>query len=301
MATQEVIHAPEVGEHGEPCSVCGAPLAGDQRYCLNCGERRADARIPFMDILRAGAAAPPPGESAPPPASPPPERNGFSLTPVAAGIFVICLVLVAGLGFLIGRDGQKQPKPVAQKAPVVNVTAGTGGGQAAQASFTEDWPQGQDGWTVQLQVLPKASTQPAQVATAKTDATSKGATQVGALDSDQHSSLDPGNYVIYSGVYKSKKEATAALKSVTASFPGAQVVQVSAAGSAAGASGANPASSSSSHATNPKLKQLQKASGKDYSKQSAKLPPKVDTGGKPPPKDNKPAGGSSGGNATVIK
>jgi hypothetical protein len=300
MATQEVIHAPEVGEHGEPCSVCGAPLAGDQRYCLNCGERRADARIPFMDILRSVGAAPPPAEPAAPPAPPPPERGGFSLTPVAAGIFVICLVLVAGLGFLIGRDGQKQPKPVAQKAPVVNVTAGTGGGQAAQASFTEDWPQGQDGWTVQLQVLPKSSTQPAQVATAKTDATSKGATQVGALDSDQHSSLDPGNYVIYSGVYKSKKEAAAAMKSLTANFPDAQVVQVSASGSGSGSS-ANPASDSQSHATNPKLKQLQNSSGKDYAKKSAKLPPKIDTGGKPPPKDNKPAGGGDSGNATVIK
>jgi hypothetical protein len=299
MATQEVIHAPGVGEHGEPCSVCGAPLAGDQRYCLNCGERRADARIPFMDILRSGSGSPPPAEP-PAPAAPPPERGGFALTPVSAGIAVVCLVLVAGLGFLIGRDGQEQPKPVAQKAPVVNVQAG-GGGQAAQATFTEDWPQGQDGWTVQLQVLPKASTQPPQVATAKTDATSKGATQVGALDSDQHSSLDPGNYVIYSGVYNSKKEAAAAMKSLTVNFPDAQVVQVAASGSAAGASSSNPASSGSSHATNPKLKQLQKASGKDYSKQSAKLPPKIDTGGKPPPKDNKPAGGSSGGNATVIK
>jgi hypothetical protein len=283
--------------------VCGAPLAEDQRYCLNCGERRADARIPFMDILRA---APPPAQPPPSapatPAPPPPERGGFGLTPLAAGVGVICAVLLVGLGFLIGRSGQKTPRPVAQKAPVVNVQAPAGGGQAAQQSFTEDWPQGQDGFTVQLQVLPKSSTQPAQVTTAKSDATSKGATDVGALDSDQHSSLDPGNYVVYSGMFDTKKEAAKALKTLTANFPDAVVVEVSASGSSAsGSSAADEASSSGSHATNPKLKELQKSSGKDYSKQSAKLPNKVDTGGKPPPKDSKPAGGDSSDDATVIK
>jgi hypothetical protein len=304
MATEEIIHAPHLGEHGEPCSVCGAPLAGDQRYCLNCGERRADARIPFMDILRSGSAAPPPAD---PPAQaaaepPPPERNGFGFNPLTLGVGVLCVVLLFGLGFLIGRTGQKTPKPVAQKAPVVNVTAGSTGGQTAQTTFTEDWPQGKDGYTVQLQVLPKSSTQPDAVNTAKTDATTKGATDVGALDSDQHSSLDPGNYVIYSGVFDDQKQAKAALKNLRASFPDAQVVQVSAAGSSASGSGdANAAASSDSKATNPKLKELQSASGKDYAKKSAKLPDKVNTGGKAPPKDNKAAGGDSSDDATVIK
>ena len=37
--------------HGVPCAECGAPLAEDQRYCLNCGQRRADARLPFLEVL----------------------------------------------------------------------------------------------------------------------------------------------------------------------------------------------------------------------------------------------------------
>jgi hypothetical protein len=41
------------------------------------------------------------------------------------------------------------------------------------------------------------------------------------------------------------------------------------------------------------VKNLDKSSGSDYQKKSQKLPKQVGTGGKPPPKDNKPAGGGS--------
>jgi hypothetical protein len=42
---------PMFGADGEPCATCGAPLAADQRYCLSCGTRRAEARLPFLDVL----------------------------------------------------------------------------------------------------------------------------------------------------------------------------------------------------------------------------------------------------------
>ena len=55
---------------------------------------------------------------------------------------------------------------------------------------------------MQLQTLPKDGTRRrggagGEVATRQ----SQGAPDVGALDSDDFSSLDPGNYVIYSGVF----------------------------------------------------------------------------------------------------
>ena len=46
--------------------------------------------------------------------------------------------------------------------------------------------------------------------------------------------------------------------------------------------------------TNKKLKDLNSSSGADYQKKSQKLPKQVGTRGKPPPKDNKPAGGGTG-------
>ena len=66
---------PVLGLHGEPCATCGAPLAADQRYCLACGARRADARLPFRGIL-AAPGTPPPGATPGPATAPPPEAGG---------------------------------------------------------------------------------------------------------------------------------------------------------------------------------------------------------------------------------
>ncbi len=41
------------------------------------------------------------------------------------------------------------------------------------------------------------------------------------------------------------------------------------------------------------LQNLEKLSPEEYQKQAQKLPTEVGTGGTPPPKDNKPAGGGS--------
>lgn len=49
--------APVFGRDGEPCPSCGAPLAGDQRYCLHCGARRPEARLEFLDVLDADVRA----------------------------------------------------------------------------------------------------------------------------------------------------------------------------------------------------------------------------------------------------
>ena len=62
-----------------------------------------------------------------------------------------------------------------------------------------------------------------------------------------------------------------------------------------GASSTGDASSAgASKATNTALKKLENLSPEQYQKQSLKLPKTVETGGKPPPKDNKaPANGGS--------
>ncbi len=62
-----------------------------------------------------------------------------------------------------------------------------------------------------------------------------------------------------------------------------------------GASSTGDASSAgASKATNTALKKLENLSPEEYQKQSLKLPKTVETGGKPPPKDNKaPANGGS--------
>ena len=269
----------------EPCSACGAPVAADQRWCLECGERRAGV-------------TPPPARVAASPAAPRAEepRGWTPGTGVAAGIGV--LLLAMGVGVLIGRAGHDTGSHAA--APAVVTVAGTGAGAATPtattASFQSDWPRGKDGWTVQLQALPKDGNQPAAVAAAKSAAAAKGAPAVGALDSDEFSGLAGGSYLVYSGVYASKKAATKALARLKGKFPGARVVHVSAGGGggASSASGGSDKGATPQKVSKQQLKQLNNLSPQQYQKQSQKLPKKVATPGKPPPKDNKKAGGGSG-------
>ena len=96
------------------CHECGAPLAADQRYCLNCGTRRAAPRVPI------GLQAATPVAALPPvPAEP-------SLAArVGGGWGVAALVLLAlGVGVVIGTLGGDEPAPAAARPPVVTIAAG---------------------------------------------------------------------------------------------------------------------------------------------------------------------------------
>ena len=210
MATQDV-HAPTVGAQGEPCASCGAPLAADQRYCLECGTRRADARLPFRDIL-AGSVPPPgaPPPTAPAPADQPPARAGLAFL---GGL--LCLLVALGVGVLIGKAGDDTPTAATTPPPQVITVSG-----AAPAATTP--------------------------ASSSGDSSSSG-----------------------SGSSSSSSSGTSSKGS--------------------GSSG----SSKSSKSSNKSVQDLNNSSGSDYQKKSDKLPKQVGTGGKPPPKDNKPAGAGS--------
>jgi hypothetical protein len=210
------------------------------------------------------------------------------------GVGVVAVVL--GVGVLIGRSVSGSTKRAS--APQVISVGGAGAGPAtASASagpkFTGDWPAGKDGYTIELKALPKAGTQAAAVAAAKSDAQKKGAASVGALDSDSYPSLGGGQYVVYSGVYKTQAEATKALKGLKKSFPQAKVIHVAKAGGGSAAGG--PAKSVSRQ----QLNNLNNTSGSDYYRKAAKLPKRIAIPGAPPAKDNKPAGGGSGGGQTI--
>jgi hypothetical protein len=237
--------------------------------------------------LRSEAPSAPPVASGPPSAGAGGQRNA-TLT-VIAGVGV--LLLAMGVGVLIGRSAA--PKQSAAPAQVISVAAptgaGTGAGASSEASFTSDWPAGSTGFTVQLQTLSQSGASVSVVEAAKTAASAKGAKAVGALKSEEFSSLSAGSYVIYSGVYHNKAEAETALGGLKKSFPSAQVISVSNGGSgsssgggasssgAAGASGG--AGSSPSHPAPPSvLKSLKGAKGKSYEEKAKNLPDVVETG-----------------------
>lgn len=298
MATPEV-HVPQLGATGEPCTSCGSPLAGDQRYCLNCGARRAGVPSALDELLGADATAPPAEPPAAPVASAGDGGRSLPLTWVtaagAAGALVVAVLLGAIAGNLTGKPPEVNIP--AAKAPVVNVTGGgaapAAATEAVATEFVSDWSG--EGWTVQLQTLPKDGTDPAAIEAAKTEATGKGAADVGALDSDEFPSLDPGAYVIYSGNFATKKEATAAQKDLKADFPDAKVVEVTTTEEAAATDTGDAAK-----ADTEDLKELNNASGDEYVDKSKKLKDETAIEGEPPPTDNKAPGGESGGDAETI-
>ena len=88
------------------------------------------------------------------------------------------------------------------------------------------WPAGQSGYTDVLLSLPAAGGRAAAVARAR-QAKRDGLKQVGVLASSDYSSLHPGYFVVFSGVYETQAEATAALSAAHAKgFPSAYQARV---------------------------------------------------------------------------
>jgi hypothetical protein len=296
---ETAIHSPTLGVHGEPCARCGAPLAHDQRYCLNCGLRRGDDRIPLERLAAIRESGSRVADARAAVVNVPEASWWRELPPASVGAALGALGLIFALGLLIGSLGDGGTKQVAATPPVIKVAAPAAAAAQPTAEFTGDWASDKDGYTVQLQTLPKTGTQPAQVAQAKSAAVGKGATDAGALDSDSYSSLDPGNYVIYAGVFDKRKQAKRALAKLKKSFPGAKVIHVSTGVASAGDAGALSGHKKEATVGKNQLKGLQTLSPDQYQKKSRKLPDTTKLPGKAPKKDEKAPGGGQGG-AQVI-
>jgi hypothetical protein len=120
-ATQ--IHSAPV-QAGDQCPSCGAPLATDQRYCLECGQRRGDPRLPFMDAVVLMDAVKRPHQAAPPP---PKKKRRSGVSPNAALIAGVgTLLLALGVGVLIGRSGNHDVAATAPAPQVIKVGGGSG-------------------------------------------------------------------------------------------------------------------------------------------------------------------------------
>ena len=103
----------------ERCSSCDATLAADQRYCVECGQRRGAARF-----------------SAQPAAQPAPEPRKPRLARATSGTTLVggvaTLLLALGVGVLIGRSGEHGTTTA--KTPVQVVTFSGGAQPAAGAT-----------------------------------------------------------------------------------------------------------------------------------------------------------------------
>ena len=75
-----------------------------------------------------------------------------------------------------------------------------------KAAALATWPVGKRGWTIVLDSVPTANGRAPAVAEAR-QALHVGMKQVGVLDSGQFSSLHPGYFVVFAGIYDNEAEA----------------------------------------------------------------------------------------------
>jgi hypothetical protein len=120
MATTpgEAVGIPAVGQEGETCEQCGSALATDQRYCLNCGWRRGEARVDYERRLNGGVQPTANGATA----APSPAAQQW--TPAFAILAIALLGVMLLLGVLIGKKGDNGTQTVAaQAAPTTTAAA----------------------------------------------------------------------------------------------------------------------------------------------------------------------------------
>lgn len=131
-----------LAQSGEQCSSCGAHVAAGQRYCLHCGARCGDPRLPFMSAVTfMDAMKAPAGGGA---SSPPPHRQQRRMSPNMALFATIGVLLLAmGVGVLIGRSGNHQVASTAPAQPQI-IKVG-GGGEETTATTNGEAGTGKTG------------------------------------------------------------------------------------------------------------------------------------------------------------
>lgn len=205
------------------CEECGAPLDEKQRYCVSCGARRRDKGGPAVQYFASAGKRGRRGGT---------RTAGPSGARAAAVLFFVVLPIAVAIGVLVGNgNGSNNDQQLADA--IKNLQAGGGGGTALASTasttpITSDWTL-ERGYTVELKTLPTGGTDQAAVNSAKQDATSQGASDVGIINTSEFAvtPAPPGGaYVLYSGQFKSKAEATKALGKLKAKFKDAQVVSV---------------------------------------------------------------------------
>jgi hypothetical protein len=221
------------------CPECGAPYEPEQEYCLECGRRLPVSRMPTprprrwiwvglaLAIVVAGAiiglvAAADSGEEAaaltttsaePPPSLTTSTGPDLGETGALSGFETVTLpppnaTLPPTTATLPGLTVTPPGTTAAPTTTVPPTTTQPGGGLV-------QWPAGQDGYTVVLASVVSSQGRAAADAQAAR-ARAAGLPQVGVLESSSYSSLRPGFWVVFSGIYSSEAQARAATPSARA-------------------------------------------------------------------------------------
>ncbi len=210
------------------CPRCGAPHAPDQEYCLECGYRLQPAGGVFGRLSAAWQ-----------------ERFGwyprdwvwrvllgFVVAVAGATAAIVLADTGAGNSPLVATKGgpPHSPTTAPPTATVALPTVPTGTPTGPPVTPTAPppatrttprpgtltaWPAGKSGYTVILESIPTSAGRSLALARARA-ASRAGLTQVGVLDSSRYSSLHPGYFVVFSGIYSSPSGAESARSAASA-------------------------------------------------------------------------------------
>jgi sporulation related protein len=213
------------------CPRCGSSRAPRDRYCLDCGLRLPTVEGGVASFRRRWV-----------------RRLGWYPGDWIALALPTLLVAIAGAAVAIvvadrNRDAgaavltATSPVPVAEPAATapssqkaVDTTTlpvpPEPGSPTAGGNGRIGWPANRNGWTIVLVSYPRAGGRASAVATAA-KAVKAHLRQVGILDSGAYASLQPGYYVVFTGVFPSKDEADGAVSTARqAGFAGAYSRQI---------------------------------------------------------------------------
>lgn len=200
-----------MAEHERECPRCGTPFGEGQEYCLECGARLPAERglvgtLGFAWRRRLGWY---PGDWIWP---------ALLALLVAAGAGVVSAVWLADRsssanGTLVRTDPgpstaqptETPPEPTTSETTTTAPTGTTRAARPPRATLVA-WPPAKSGWTIVLDSVPTTNGRAGAVAEAK-QALRLGLKQVGVIESASFSSLHPGYFVVFAGIYDTEAEA----------------------------------------------------------------------------------------------
>ncbi len=170
------------------CVQCGAELADDQEWCLECGGARTlihrgpDWRVPLAVIAAVIAVA----------------IGGFVVVVISLSNATTAHTAAGSTGTAAARPSANGPAPTARTGTGTATAVGGSGNIAT-------WEIGLPGWTVVL-----AADHTRRAAYADAERLAGQGIDVGVLDSSQHPRLRPGYWIVFSGRYATRAAAASA-------------------------------------------------------------------------------------------
>ena len=201
-----------------------------------------------------------------------------------------CLLLAMGIGVLIGRSGATiRPRPRRSRSPARPGSLRCGRDPAA--AFTSDWKPGGPRWTIALDSLPKDVHAARRRGRRQGGRAARAPTAVGALDSDDYSTLTGGPTSSTPGVRHEVRDEGAGAAGGEVRRRARRPCRTAKAAAASDTT----AGEVQAHGEDVGGRRRQGASGHEEGLRGPKkAPTTVGTGGKAPPKDNKPAANGAG-------